>query len=182
MISRRLPSSSQSRRPSDRHGSSGGGVRHVAGRRRRRRAPDHLDGGAHHELAALVEHAPADLDQAVAGVELLRRRDLALDVDRVAELHRSLEHRVAHAAQRHDALGVERHAARAAYESTSMPWAMRSPKRLRADPVGVDVLRVHVAGQRGERDDVALGDGPPAGGEAVALPSEGVEVARRGSS
>ena len=46
-----------------------------------------------------------------------------------------------------------------ANETTSMPCAMRWPNALLRGPLGVGVLRVPVAGERGEGDDVGLGDG-----------------------
>ena len=56
----------------------------------------------------------------------------------------------------------------AASETTSIPWAIRSPNGGARRPLGVRVLRVPVAGQRGEAHHVGLGHGPPAGGELLA--------------
>ena len=110
--------------------------------------PDHLDGGAQHELAALVENPPAQLDQAVPGVELTRAGDLALDVDGVADLHRLLEDRVAHPAQRDHPLGIEVDEPGGVGEH-QQPVGDPLPEAAARRPLGVGVLRMGVAGERG---------------------------------
>ena len=72
-------------------------------------------------------------EHAALRVLRLERRDLRLDVDRVADLHGVREAHALHAVEgdegaRQVDVGTEPEGERAAHESTSMPWAMRSPK------------------------------------------------------
>ena len=105
-------------------------------------APDQLHVRAHREPPALVQRpASRASTRPCSVVELLRARDLALDVHGVADLHRLLEDGVAHPAQRHDALGVERQQADGEGEHQQAVGDLLA-EAARRGPVGVDVLRM----------------------------------------
>src|SRR5918997_2986591 len=72
-------------------------------------AADDLDVHPQHHTTILVQDPPPLLDELGVVVDLPGPDDLALDVHAVADLYGELEDRVAHATERHDALGIELH-------------------------------------------------------------------------
>ena len=87
-------------------------------------------------------------------IELPRARDFALDVQGVADLHRLLEDGVAHPAQRDDALGVERQQPDGEREHEQAVRDLLA-EAAAGGPLGVGVLRMRVAREGGELEDVA---------------------------
>jgi hypothetical protein len=131
----------------------------------------------------LVHDPQPGLDEAVLGIELPRARDLTFHVQGVTDLHRLLEDGVADPAQRDHPVGVQRE------ETDSEGDHEEAVGDLLAEagaggPHGVDVLRVQVAGQPGELEDVRLANGASGCREAVArgelLEAAGEEAGARG--
>ena len=76
-----------------------------------------------------------------SGVELLCAHNFTLDVHGVADLHRLLEHGVAHPAQGHDPIGVERQQAHGEGQHEQAVRDLLAEAAVRG-PFGVGVLRV----------------------------------------
>ena len=115
----------------------------------------------------LVHDPQPRLDEAVLRIELRSARDLTLDVQGVADPHRLLEDRVAHAAQGDHPLGVERQEADGEGQH-EQPVRDLLAEAGAGGPLGVDVLRMSVAGEVGELEDVRLADRPAGRLEPVA--------------